>query len=96
MVADTGIPGTLYLLHFDRPYRLARHYLGWTGRPVEDRVAEHLAGKASPLVRAAVAAGITVTLARVWEGATRNEERRRKNQRNGPRSCPVCNPEPRP
>ena len=23
------VPGTIYLLHFDRPYRHARYYLGW-------------------------------------------------------------------
>lgn len=36
--------GTVYLLHFDRPYRHARHYLGWTPRAVSERVADHATG----------------------------------------------------
>jgi hypothetical protein len=29
-----GRLGIVYLLHFDRPYRHARHYTGWTTDPV--------------------------------------------------------------
>jgi hypothetical protein len=34
--------GTVYLLHFDRPYRHARHYLGWA-EDLDNRLAEHAA-----------------------------------------------------
>jgi predicted GIY-YIG superfamily endonuclease len=50
------------VLHFESAYRHARHYVGWA-RDVDARVAEHLAGAASPLVRAAVLAGASVTVA---------------------------------
>jgi hypothetical protein len=44
-------------------YRHARHYIG-CARDVDARIAEHLAGSGSSLVRAAVAAGVRVTPAR--------------------------------
>ena len=28
--AMTGQPGVIYMLHFHRPYKHARHYVGWT------------------------------------------------------------------
>lgn len=92
MTAD----GTLYLLHFDPPYRHAGHYLGYVqGGPenVDRRLAEHIAGQGSPLVRAAVAAGSTVTVARTWLDSDRTTERRLKNGKNGRRRlCPTCTP----
>jgi hypothetical protein len=83
----------LYLLHFSRPYQHARHYLGFAV-DVERRVGEHLAAgsKASPLVRAALAAGLAVELVRTWPGGDRTLERRLKRANHGPRLCPVCNP----
>lgn len=83
---------TLYLLHIEPPYKQAKHYLGFT--PDEDparRVAEHLSGgcKASPLIKAALKAGHTVTHVRTMEGS-RTDERRIKNKRNTPRLCPCC------
>ena len=53
----------VYLLHFDRPLAHARHYIGIAldGDP-HRRLAEHLAGQGSLLVRAVVAAGIGVDL----------------------------------
>ena len=81
----------LYLLHFDPPYRHARHYLGFA-LDVERRVDEHLRSAAcsSPLVRAALAAGSVVVLARVWPGGDRTLERRLKRRHEGPRLCPIC------
>jgi len=84
--------GTLYLLHFSRPLSHAKHYLGFTTRTPEDRLREHLEGKGSPLVKAAVEAGIDVTISRTWRDKTRSDERSLKNQKNGPRLCPCCNP----
>lgn len=83
----------LYLLHFDPPYEHAGHYLGWAAN-IERRVAEHLAASsaASPLVRAAIAAGSVVSLARVWVGGDRTLERRLKRRHEGPRLCPLCRP----
>lgn len=90
---DVGVKGTIYLLHLDPAYKHARHYLGWTAGDVEDRVFTHVAGRGSPLVRAAVQAGSLVVVARTWDDSDRFEERRMKKTKNVPNYCPICNPD---
>jgi hypothetical protein len=81
--------GVVYLLHFQAPYRHARHYLGWTAN-LERRLARHQAGHGSPLVAAVVGAGIAVELAATWPG-DRHDERRLHRRKNSPRQlCPIC------
>lgn len=89
---------TVYLLHFDPPYtaptvtggvKTAGHYLGSTAGAVEDRLAEHLAGRGSPLVRAAVRAGCDVRVVAQWTGG-RVAERNLKRGHRHARYCPVC------
>ena len=87
--------GLIYLLHFDRSYRHARHYLGYT-EDLEARLAAHRAGRGSPLVAAAVRDGIGFQLAATWPG-DRTEERRLHRYRNSPRRlCPICREQPGP
>ena len=43
--------GLIYLLHFQRSYRHARHYLGYTD-DLAARLVAHRAGRGSPLVAA--------------------------------------------
>lgn len=81
---------TLYLLHFSEPLQHARHYLGFCeAEDPSERVAQHLAGRGSPLVKAAISRGIGVTLAIVLPG-DRNFERRVKNRGSLCRWCPEC------
>lgn len=85
----------IYVLHFDRPYHHARHYVGFAEADVENRIREQLEGtgrRPSPLVRAVIAAGITVTVAAVIEG-TRKDERRIKDNASTCHVCPLCKPE---
>jgi hypothetical protein len=63
-----NVPGTVYVLHFEPAYKHAGHYVGWTEGDVCERIAVHLQGCGSPLVRAAVAAGVDVQLAATYEG----------------------------
>ncbi|MEU4225991.1 hypothetical protein AB0F17_16980 [Nonomuraea sp. NPDC026600] len=86
--------GTVYLLHFARPYKHARHYIGWTS-DLDARLAEHQAGHGARLLAVVKAAGITWTLARTWDG-TRNRERSLKRQGGARRCCPMCGVRPRP
>ena len=80
--------GSVYLLHFNRPYRHARHYVGFT-RDLERRVARHQIGHGSPLIRAAGHAGIKVKIVRVWHNVTTRFERRvHKMQKRF--VCPSC------
>jgi hypothetical protein len=81
--------GLIYLLHFDRSYHRARHYLGYT-EDLEARLAAHRAGRGSPLVAAAIRDGIDFQLAATRPGDG-TEERRMHRYRNSPRRlCPIC------
>jgi predicted GIY-YIG superfamily endonuclease len=81
--------GTVYLIHFDRPYHHARHYIGYT-EDVDARLARHHAGNGAKLLAAVRRAGIGYEMVRTWEGVGRDFERKLKNQKNAPRLCPVC------
>lgn len=83
--------GGLYLLHFDPKLCHAQHYLGFSD-DVRRRVHEHVGGgsHSSPLVRAAIAAGSSVSLTRVWVGGDRTLERKLKNRHRLAPLCPVC------
>jgi predicted GIY-YIG superfamily endonuclease len=91
MSPSTGI---VYLLHFDRPYRHAGHYTGWTTN-LHDRLNEHAAGHGARLLAVITHAGIGWQLARTWPG-TRATERVLKRQGGASRRCPLCGVTPRP
>ena len=81
----------IYLLHFDRAYHHARHYIGSTGNLLR-RLNEHRLGKSSngsPLIEAAREDGVRVTLVRLWHGSWELEYQL-KAWHNGGRFCPVC------
>src|SRR3954471_7984916 len=84
-----NVPGTVYVLHSEPAYKHAGHYVGWTEGDVCERIAVHLQGRGSPLIRAAVAAGVQVQLAATYEG-TRYLERRRKSGHTPGRFCAIC------
>ena len=81
--------GIVYLLHFDRSYRHARHYIGWT-RNLEQRLAEHRAGRGSPLIAAAIADGIDFQLAAIWQGDRHAERRLHRQKNTRARLCSIC------
>jgi predicted GIY-YIG superfamily endonuclease len=92
-----GLPeapgGIVYLLHFDRPYKHARHYMGWTN-DLDARLARHSAGRGARLIEVVMDAGITWELARTWPG-DRARERQLKAQGAATRCCPMCGVKPR-
>lgn len=85
--------GTVYLLHFETPYKHARHYTGWA-LDLNARLADHAAGRGARLLTVIQAAGITWTLARTWPGAGRGRERQLKRQGGASRRCPLCGVQP--
>lgn len=82
-----GVQGEIYLLHFDRPFGHAKHYLGWASN-LEARLHAHATGRGARLTEVVRAAGIGWSLARTWCG-DRYEERRLKGH-SGTRYCPIC------
>lgn len=80
----------IYLLHFDKPYAHAAHYLGFCEEGnLEKRLDVHRSGHGARLMEVISAAGINFTLARTWEG-DRNRERQLKKQGGHSRKCPIC------
>lgn len=91
-----NVPGTVYLLHFDRPigdpanpHAQAQHYIGWAAN-LNGRLAHHASGTGSRLMAAVSRAGIEWQVARTWEGETRNFERKLKNYHKTRQLCPIC------
>ena len=84
--------GTVYLLHFDRPYKHAGHYIGFT-TDLNARIEHHRNGTGARLMEVIKAAGIGFTVARTWDNVTREVERRLKNQGGACRNCPTCKAE---
>ena len=80
---------TVYLLHFERRYRHAGHYLGFA-EDMGARLAAHRNGTGARLIQVIAQAGIGWRLARTWPDGDRALERRLKNQKHGPRLCPEC------
>jgi len=80
--------GTIYLLHFDRPYKHAKHYLGYTD-DLESRLERHRAGNGARLVEVITQAGIGFVVARTWEG-DKHLERKLKNRGSSVRFCLIC------
>jgi predicted GIY-YIG superfamily endonuclease len=79
--------GVVYLLCFDRPFKHARHYRGWTF-DLERRLAEHRAGHGARLIAVITATGIGFTVAKAEPGSRARE--RQLKQRGAGRDCPRC------
>ncbi len=91
---DSNTLGTTYLLHFEKPLKHARHYLGWTN-DFEKRMEEHHNGKRERCVLtwAIRKQGIIWTVARTRVNVPISHEKKIKKMKNSPRYCPICNGE---
>lgn len=89
MTTTTTPVGTVYLLHFNTPYKHARHYSGFTTN-LAARLERHAADHGARLLAVIAEVGITWTLARVWTNTTRARERQLKKQGGASRRCPIC------
>jgi len=78
----------VYLLHFDRPYQHAKHYLG-SCQDLERRLTQHGKGRGARLLEVVRAVGIGWQLARTWCGG-KHRERQLKKQGGASRRCPLC------
>jgi 2'-5' RNA ligase/GNAT superfamily N-acetyltransferase/predicted GIY-YIG superfamily endonuclease len=87
--AATDVIGQVYLLHFNEPFKHARHYLGWA-LDADRRIEQHRNGVGSRLTQVIKENEIGFEVARIWDNATRGFERNLKNQGGLNRQCPVC------
>lgn len=78
-----------YLLHFSRPLAHARHYAGFSEADVEERVAQHVAGRGARITQVAVSRGIELHLVRIWPKGSRKLERKLKDG-SLTDHCPLC------
>ena len=81
--------GTIYLIHFDSPFKHAKHYLGWA-KDLDARLEHHRNGTGANLMRVLKEHGIGWVVARLWHDADRNYERSLKNRGGASRLCPIC------
>lgn len=79
--------GVIYLLHFDKPFGHARHYMGWS-QDLWVRLICHKMGRGANLLRHVAMAGIEWKLVALYYG-DRNREREMKNHGHA-RRCPEC------
>jgi predicted GIY-YIG superfamily endonuclease len=78
----------VYLIHFNRRFKHAGHYLGFSTN-LDKRITDHLCGMGSRLMEVITEAKIEWKVVRTWEG-DRKLERRLKNRNNAPSLCPIC------
>lgn len=81
--------GYTYLIHFEKPYKHAQHYIGWTEN-LEQRLVCHQSGTGARLMEVVTGAGIDWVLATYWENTSRHFERKLKSMKNASFYCPVC------
>lgn len=91
---------TVYILCFDPAYSVisssgrvqtAKHYIGFTtDRDPSRRIAQHLAGKGNPLVKAVLDRGGKVNHVKTWRSGTRKFERYLKDRADINHWCPCC------
>lgn len=90
--SDIGVSGTVgscYMLEIVPPYKHCRHTIGFA-IDVERRLQEHRSGKGSQLTKAAVKAGCTLELVRVWENVDQWVEMALKARGDSKSLCPRC------
>lgn len=80
--------GTVYLIHFDKPYKHARHYLGWS-QDIDQRLQQHQSGNGARLMEVITQAGILWHVSSTWDGGP-ELEKALKTWKNGSRHCFTC------
>lgn len=91
---------TVYLLHFTKPGgkdicgTYTTHYIGYTSRPLQERLHEHFeTTRGASHIRRAIAMGFSGTVANTRAYATARAARRcelRWKRQGARRHCPVC------
>lgn len=85
----------LYIIHFEKPYYHAKHYIGITGQSLQTRLKKHRKRDGSCLTRAVVKADIklqSIHLLGEFFNAdlARQAEIKLKNRKESAKFCPRC------
>ena len=83
------IIGSVYLVHFERAHRGARHYLGFSTN-IPQRIKAHRAGRGAPLLAAITRRGIPWRVVRTWDRRDGYFEQDLKRRFALADICPVC------
>jgi predicted GIY-YIG superfamily endonuclease len=78
----------VYLIHFNEPYKHARHYLGSCDK-LFARMQQHTRGTGARLLAVIKDAGISWQLVAVWKG-DKKSERAARNRHDRQSLCPLC------
>ena len=89
---------TVYLIHFDKPYKHARHYLGYTAlESANARLQRHKSGDGAKLLRVCNENNIDYDIVRMWDCNNIHDakvlEHKLKKQHNSAKLCPICRKE---
>ena len=79
----------VYLIHFERPYKHAQHYIGYAA-DIDKRLAKHSSGNGARLIKVIQDHGIEWCVVKIWKDKGRDFERKLKKQKNAWRHCPIC------
>lgn len=81
----------VYLIHFEKKFYHAQHYIGFSKDELfKNRIEHHKSGSGSRLMRAVTKAGIGWKIARTWPNEDGNFERSLKNKKKSRLLCPCC------
>ena len=85
----------VYLIHFERPYQHARHYIGYTDN-LDQRIHDHECNAhGARLLQVVREAGIHFVVVRTWPDGDPALERKLKRQKKAWMLCPMCKAERR-
>lgn len=80
--------GVVYVIHFERKYYHAQHYIGWA-KVLEPRIKRHRQGQGSRLLAHLNKIGIAWEVVFTKPG-TGDDERAMKNRHKSSHFCPKC------
>jgi len=85
--------GYVYLIHFDKKFHHARHYIGWSKEyPLNKggRLEAHKKGNGAKILRALVQRNIGFRIVQIWHDQDGFYERKLKNYKKASTFCWKC------
>lgn len=80
----------VYLIHFDKPFHHAKHYIGYVHSDLGGILEAHRNGYGSKVLRALMKAGIGWQVVKLWKEGGRKFEKQLKRRKKTSVFCPIC------